>query len=45
MAPYRSRGRRDQTNAGDGIFTDRTVMTTVRDGDGYLALISISVNR
>ena len=44
-APYRSRGRRDRTNANDGIFSDRTVMTTSRDGDGYLGLITIAVDR
>lgn len=43
MAPYRSRGRRDRSNAGDAIFSNRTVMTTSKDGDGYLGLITIAV--
>ncbi len=43
MAPYRSRGRRDRSNADDAIFNSRTVMTTSKDGDGYLGLITIGV--
>lgn len=45
MAPYRSRGRRDRSNADDAIFNSRTVMTTSKDGDGYLGLITIGVAR
>lgn len=45
LAPYRSRSRRDRMNANDSIFSNRTVMTTSRDGDGYLGVITIGVNR
>ncbi len=44
-APYRSRPNRDQRNASDGIFDERTVLTVSKDGDGYLGLINIGVRR
>lgn len=44
-APYSAMGRRDVTNANDGIFASQTVMTVKKDGDGYLGLITLGVQR
>jgi hypothetical protein len=38
--PY---GRRDTTNDSDGIFDDQLVMTTRREGDGWLAALTFDV--
>ena len=38
--PY---GRRDTTNDSDGIFDDQLVMTTRRDGDGWLSALTFDV--
>jgi protocatechuate 3,4-dioxygenase beta subunit len=43
--PYNRRPSRDSRNEADGIFDDRTVLTVSKDGDGYLALINIGVQR
>jgi protocatechuate 3,4-dioxygenase beta subunit len=44
-APYSAHGQRSTRNRDDGIFSQKTVMTAARDGDGYLALINIGVDR
>ena len=44
-APYDANGTRDVTNENDGIFSSQTVMTVKRDGDGYLGLITLGVQR
>jgi len=40
---YSARGERDQRNGSDGIFDRSLVMTTTRDGDGYLGVMSFDV--
>ena len=42
-AAYSERGERDQFNDSDGIFDASLVLTTKRDGDGYLAAMSFDV--
>ena len=44
-APYAARGPRDQRNASDAIFDAALVMTTSRQGDGYLGLMNVDVRR
>jgi len=43
-APYTNHSGRDKFNNNDSIFDQRLVMTTVADGDGYLAALNIGVN-
>ncbi len=40
---YAARGERDQRNESDGIFDRSLVMTTKRDGDGHLAVMTFDV--
>ena len=42
--PYSSRPDRDTFNDGDGIFDEATVMKLSKDGDGYLAVMSLDVD-
>jgi len=42
--PYTNHSGRDKFNNNDSIFDQRLVMTTVADGDGYLAALNIGVN-
>ena len=42
-AEYSTRGERDQANESDGIYDPSLVMTTKRDGDGYLGVMSFDV--
>lgn len=42
-APYNSRTGRDTFNRNDRIFSDKTVLTLRKDGDGYLGLITVGV--
>jgi protocatechuate 3,4-dioxygenase beta subunit len=42
-AEYAARGERDQRNESDGIYDPSLVMTTKRDGDGYLGVMSFDV--
>ncbi|AQA22060.1 dioxygenase family protein [Rhodococcus sp. MTM3W5.2] len=44
-APYNEHTGRENNvdNAGDGIFDESGMVTTVRDGDGYLGAINIGV--
>ena len=44
-APYNGHSGRDTFNSGDNIFSDKTIVTVSRDGDGYLALMTIGVRR
>ena len=44
-APYNGRGERDASNDGDSIFSDQTILTVSKDGDGYLGLINIGVEK
>ena len=41
--PYAQRPDRDTFNENDGIFDEATVMKVTRDGDGYLAVMSLNV--
>jgi protocatechuate 3,4-dioxygenase beta subunit len=43
-APYADRGSQDRSNASDGIFDERTLLTLSEDGDGYLGLITLDVD-
>jgi protocatechuate 3,4-dioxygenase beta subunit len=43
-APYTNHTGRDRFNDNDSIFDERLVMSTVIDGDGYLAALNIGVN-
>ena len=40
---YAGRGQPDQLNASDGIFDDSLVMTTKRDDDGWLGVMTFDV--
>ncbi len=42
-APYSRRTGRDMFNDRDGIFDKRLVMTTSKDGDGYLGVMTFDV--
>jgi protocatechuate 3,4-dioxygenase beta subunit len=42
-AAYSGRGERDQFNDSDGIFDASLVMTTKRDSDGYLGVMTFDV--
>jgi protocatechuate 3,4-dioxygenase beta subunit len=42
-APYTAHAGRDVFNGDDSIFSDQTILTVSKDGDGYLGLISIGV--
>ena len=42
-APYNGRGGRDASNDDDSIFSDQTILTVTKDGEGYLGLINIGV--
>ena len=41
--PYASDTGRDTFNQNDGIFSDETILTVSKDGDGYLGLINFGV--
>lgn len=41
--PYSARGPADRTNAQDGIFDDRLVLTTTEELDGYRGLMTLDV--
>ncbi|MGH8992667.1 MAG: hypothetical protein ACRDYV_17430 [Acidimicrobiia bacterium] len=41
--PYASDTGRDTFNTDDGIFSDETILTVSRDGDGYLGVINLDV--
>jgi protocatechuate 3,4-dioxygenase beta subunit len=43
-APYADHIGRDRLNNDDSLFDQQLVMTTVIDGDGYLAALNIGVN-
>ncbi len=43
--PYASNGARTTFNDSDGIFDAATVLTVTGDGEGYLGLITIGVDR
>jgi protocatechuate 3,4-dioxygenase beta subunit len=43
--PYSSRTGRDTFNDSDGIFDERTVLKLSKEGEGYLGLISLDVER
>ena len=43
--PYASNGERSTRNDADGIFDPATVMTVTEDGQGWLGLITIGVDR
>jgi len=43
-APYTNHSGRDRFNDNDSIFNERLVMTTVADGDGYLAALNVGVD-
>ena len=43
--PYASDTGRDTFNDDDGIFSDATLLTLSEDGDGYLGLITLTVDR
>ena len=43
--PYSKAGERDTFNDSDGIFDQRLVTTTKRDGNGYLALMTFDVQQ
>jgi protocatechuate 3,4-dioxygenase beta subunit len=43
--PYSSRTGRDTFNDSDGIFAESQVLTTRRDGGGYLGLLTLDVER
>ncbi|HEX6684841.1 MAG TPA: intradiol ring-cleavage dioxygenase [Candidatus Limnocylindrales bacterium] len=42
--PYTNRDGRNGLNDSDSLFNERLVMTTVQDGDGYLAALTLGVN-
>jgi protocatechuate 3,4-dioxygenase beta subunit len=42
-APYNERAGRDVFNDDDSIFSDQTILTVTKDGDGYLGLINVGV--
>lgn len=42
-APYKAHAGRDTFNDDDSIFSAQTILTTSKDGDGYLGLIGIGV--
>ena len=44
-SPYDEHTGRQTTNANDGIFLDDTLLTLSEDGDGYLGLITLNVDR
>ncbi len=41
--PYASDAGRDTFNADDGIFSDETILTVSKTGDGYLGVINLDV--
>jgi hypothetical protein len=43
--PYRSHAGRDTFNDSDGIFAQSGVLTIRREGDGYLGLLTLDVER
>ncbi|HEY6566123.1 MAG TPA: intradiol ring-cleavage dioxygenase [Actinomycetota bacterium] len=43
--PYSANGQRTTTNDSDGIFDPALVLTLSGDGDGYLGLITLGVDR
>jgi protocatechuate 3,4-dioxygenase beta subunit len=45
LAPYAQRGSADQSNRSDRIFDQRNVMTVSRDGDRFIARMTIAVQR
>ena len=44
-SPYDEHTGRQTTNENDGIFLDDTLLTLAEDGDGYLGLITLNVDR
>lgn len=44
-APYDGHAGRRTTNENDGIFLDDTLLALSEDGDGYLGLITLNVDR
>ena len=42
-APYSRRGKADVSNSRDRIFRPETMLTTVKEGDGYVGRITIGV--
>lgn len=45
QAPYDGHSGRDVSNDDDGFFLPETVLTVTEDGDGYLGLITYSIER
>jgi protocatechuate 3,4-dioxygenase beta subunit len=43
--PYASHPGRDTLNKNDGLFSDETILTVSKDGEGYLGLINFGVKR
>lgn len=43
--PYTNRSGRDRGNDADSLFDEKLVMMTVPDGDGYLAAMTVGVDR
>ena len=41
--PYACHTGQDTTNADDGIFAKANLLTPIRSGDGYLAVVNLDV--